>query len=226
MEGSGMQHPRPLPLLRHQGRSPHRGALAGLVGVLLVTAGCTAEQAAAATASATSAPGWLPADQMPTCQQLTATLGPLVSDLVLTPSDGANGVAPDGRVDHPDYYGVSCTWFTKKALSSSVESFKEGGFGLDVRVDLKHPQQEAGLRSIGLVFDDPRAKAIGGFVIAEHDADPGEQIGVAGPVVVVGNVSVGTTSVGLYLQKVESLKAITNDRAIEAAVAVHRSLKR
>lgn len=212
----------------HTSRSLHRGALAGVTALLLAAGGCTADQAAAATAETatrTVKSSLLVADQLPDCPQVAAAVGSLVSDWVLTPSDGSNGVEPDGTFDAGDSYGVSCTWFTKNALSSDLEMMKEGGFGITISVDRSHPQKEEDLRSVDLVFDDPRAQAIGGFVIGEPTMALDEQIKMPGPEVVVGNIRVGTISVGLALQKIEAHRRITNDRAIDAAVAVHKILR-
>ncbi|MCG6541371.1 hypothetical protein MCB86_14930 [Pseudomonas sp. KSR10] len=77
-----------------------------------------------------------------------------------------------------------------------------------------------------MIYDDHRVEDIGGFVVdPSKQLDPDAQLGIVGPQVVVGRVTVTAAAGGIALQKVESMRGITNDQAIEGAVAVHKMLR-
>ena len=105
------------------------------------------------------------------------------------------------------------------------QQVKGGGLSIGISVD-ETPSDEQMLRKMGMVHDDARAEDIGGFVVdVSERMDPSAQLGIIGPQVVVGRVTVTATAAGIALQKVESMEYITNDQAIEAAIAIHRMLR-
>ncbi|KAF0804004.1 soluble lytic murein transglycosylase [Alcanivorax xiamenensis] len=185
-----------------------------------VLTGCGDDESSGDAGAATAT---LPSyGRIPDCGDMATTLGDLVSGL--TPADDDDEL---GRYQHDDRYGVNCTWLTPRTQSDNAfEMVKGGSLAVSITVDPQGSSDEKTLRDLGMVYDDPRVEELGGYVVdMGGKLDPGAQLGMIGPQVVVGRVNVSFAAGGLYLQKVEELKVITNDRVIEAAVALHRSLR-
>lgn len=195
-----------------------RSALPALLALALVTSGCDGDGDPGADASAGYVPPTL--EQLPNCNQIGVTLGPMIDGLALV--DEEDG----GRYDNVSVYGISCTWLSKEMQSGNAfEMVKGGGLSIGISVD-PEPSDAKLLRQIGMIYDDHRVEDIGGFVVdPSKQLDPAAQLGIVGPQVVVGKVTVIAAAGGIALQKVESMQGITNDQAIEGAVAVHKMLR-
>ncbi|MCQ4257900.1 lytic murein transglycosylase [Stutzerimonas stutzeri] len=184
----------------------------------LAISGCDGDSSADSGSSAGYVPPTL--EQVPTCNQIAATLGPMVDGLVLVEQEDG------GRYDNETVYGISCTWLSQETQSGNVfDTVKGGSLTLGLSVD-PEPSDVELLRQMGMVYDDERVEAIGGFVLdISRQLDPAAQLGIVGPQVVVGRVTITTAAGGIALQKVESLRGITNDLAIAGSVAVHKMLR-
>jgi hypothetical protein len=195
-----------------------RSALPALLALALVTSGCDDEGDPGADPSAGYVPPTL--EQLPNCNQIAATLEPMVDALVLV------GEEDGGRYDNVSVYGIGCTWLSQETQSGNVfEVVKGGSLAVGITVD-QEPSDDQLLRQMGMVYDDHRVEEIGGFVIdLSKQMDPAAQLSIIGPQVVVGRVTVTAGAGGIALQKVESMQGITNDQAIEGAVAVHKMLR-
>ncbi len=195
-----------------------RSALPALLALALVTGGCDDDSEPASDPSAGYVPPTL--EQLPNCNQIAATLGPMVEGLVLV--DEEDG----GRYNNVSVYGIGCTWLSQETQSGNAfEVVKGGSMAIGITID-QEPQDATLLRQMGMVYDDHRVEEIGGFVVdPSKQMDPAAQLGIIGPQVVVGRVTVTTAAGGIVLQKVESMRGITNDQAIEGAVAVHNMLR-
>lgn len=195
-----------------------RSALPALLTLTLATSGCDDDSG---PGSGPQAGYVVPSlEQLPDCGRIATTLGPLIEGLVLVAEEG------DGRYDNVTVYGVSCTWLSQELTSGNVfEMVKGGGLSVGISVD-EVPSDEEMLRQMGMVYDDPRVKEIGGFIVdVSKKLDPSEQLSIVGPQVVVGRVTIIAAAGGIALQKVESMQGITNDQAIQSAVALHKSLR-
>lgn len=195
-----------------------RSALRALLALALVISGCDDDSGPGAGPQAGYVVPTL--EQLPGCDRIAATLGPLVEGLVPAEEEG------DGRYDNVSVYGVSCTWLSEEMTSGNAfEIVKGGGLSVGISVD-EVPPDEAMLRQMGMVYDDPRAEEIGGFVVdMSKKLVPSEQLGIVGPQVVVGRVTIIAAAGGIALQKVESMQGITNDQAIQSAIALHEALR-
>lgn len=195
-----------------------RSARPALLALALVTGGCDDDGDPGADPSADYVPPTL--EQLPNCNQIGATLGPVIDGLVLV--DEEDG----GRYDNVNVYGINCTWLSKETQSGNAfEMVKGGGLAIAISVD-PEPSDAMLLRQMGMIYDDHRVEDIGGFVVdPSKQLDPAAQLGIVGPQVVVGRVTVTAAAGGIALQKVESMRGITNDQAIEGAVAVHKMLR-
>ncbi|CUR44949.1 hypothetical protein SAMN05877962_1044 [Alloalcanivorax xenomutans] len=186
----------------------------------LVLSGCGDDES---SGDANTAAATLPAyERIPDCDGLAALLGDLVSGLTPADDDGEPGrYQEDGR------YGVNCTWLTPRVRNDNAfEMVKGGSLTVGITVDPRDSSDEKTLRDLGMVYDDARVEALGGYVVdMGGKLDPAAQLGMVGPQVVVGHVNISFAAGGLYLQKVEELRNVTNDRVIEAAVTLHRSLR-
>lgn len=195
-----------------------RSTLPTLLVLALATSGCDDEGAPGSDPSAGYVPPTL--EQLPDCNKIAATLGPIVDGLVLVEEEDG------GRYDNVSVYGIGCTWLSKEMQTGNAfEMVKGGGLAIGITID-QEPQDATLLRQMGMVYDDHRVEEIGGFVVdLSKQMDPAAQLGIIGPQVVVGRVTVTTAAGGIVLQKVESMQGITNDQAIEGAVAVHNMLR-
>lgn len=157
---------------------------------------------------------------IPDCEGMAKILVGIVSGL--TPSDDDEL----GRYQNDRGYGVSCVWLSPSATDASpFEAVKGGSFGVTLNVDQEENFDENQLRKLGMIYDDPRIQSIGGYIVdLGKGFDPAGQVGSTGPLVVVGHVSISFSATGLYLQNVDEMRAITNDRAITGAVKLHRFL--
>ncbi|WP_454913987.1 lytic murein transglycosylase [Stutzerimonas chloritidismutans] len=189
-----------------------------LLSFALAASGCSEEEGTASISKAANAAPTL--EQLPKCERIAARLTPLLDGLALVDQDDG------GRYDNVTVYGISCSWLSQEMQSGDIsQQVKGGGLSIAISVD-ETPSDEQMLRKLGMVHDDPRVEDIGGFVVdVSKRMDPSAQLGIVGPQVVVGRVTVTATAAGIALQKVESMQHITNDQAIEAAIAIHRMLR-
>ena len=176
-----------------------------LAATLLVLAACDGADPAAQTARGpqlvTSPPA---ADALPGCEAIGAVLGDLVTGLGIVDPAGS-------RQDNAESYGVSCAW----------RSAEDGGaLGAIVIVD-RDPLTAQDMQRAGLYVADPRASALGGF-LAVPDArfEGAAALGPVGPQVIVGAITVTLASNGRG-----AVDAITQDRAVDGAMAVHRLIR-
>lgn len=121
--------------------------------------------------------------------------------------------------------GVSCAWVTEEALSgNSFEAIKASGVAVQVIVE-EDPLTEADYRQLGMIVEDQRAANIHGLlVVPGGELDLAEPLSIIGPAVVVGRVYIGFAAGGVYLGRSGGVKTLTNDSAVEAAVALHKAL--
>ncbi|MEZ3186567.1 lytic murein transglycosylase [Stutzerimonas xanthomarina] len=189
-----------------------------LLSLALAASGCSEEEGSASIPKAANAAPTL--EQLPKCERIAARLTPLLDGLTLVDQDDG------GRYDNVTVYGISCSWLSREMQNADIsQQVKGGGLSIGISVD-ETPSDEQMLRKMGMVHDDARAEDIGGFVVdVSERMDPSAQLGIIGPQVVVGRVTVTATAAGIALQKVESMEYITNDQAIEAAIAIHRMLR-
>lgn len=190
-----------------------------LFGVLL--AGCSffeAEGVKEDVAQRAAVP--LP-DQLPPCDDIAKSIGAPIAALRTMPSS-----EPEKWRDG-DKHGVLCTWGTDTAIRAEqgqVNSISDiqnvGTVTLQISVN-DNVMVESDARSVSRAFDDPRAKAIGGWIMADSNLDLAGKLGMAPPQV---NVGVTTISIGVANNSAPELNSITNDWAIDAAVKVHRMI--
>lgn len=151
-----------------------------------------------------------------------AGMGKILADLVggLTPSDDDEL----GRYRNDTGYGVTCVWLSKNATDSSpFKVVKGGSFAVTLNIGQKENFDENELRKLGMIYDDPRIQRIGGYIVdIGKDFDLADQVGSAGPLVVLGTMTISFNATGLYLQKVEEMGPITNERAIAGVVKLHK----
>ncbi|MBB1061734.1 lytic murein transglycosylase [Marilutibacter spongiae] len=200
--------------------------IAGVVLTACALCACGADAPDAAPTARALSPEEAPSfEALPDCDEMALLLGGLVDGLV--PADGAES----GQGKHGDSYtyGVSCTWLTPRTRSDNAfEAVKGGSLAVGITVSElpRDPDDEAIMRGMGMVFDDPRAEAIGGYVVTmDRSFDPAAPLGIVGPQVVIGPTTIIATAGGLYLGEVEELAPITNDRAIGASVALYEAIR-
>ncbi len=165
-------------------------------------------------------------EALPDCDEMASLLGGLVDGLVpVDDSESGQGKHRDGAI-----YGVGCTWMTPRTRSDNIfEAVKGGSLTVGITVS-ELPQDpvedEAIMRGMGMVFDDPRAKAVGGYVVTlDSSFDPAAPLGIVGPQVLIGPTTIVFAAGGLYLGEVEELATITNDRAIGTSVALYEAIR-
>src|SRR3546814_393042 len=158
---------------------------------------------------------------LPTCDGMFDALGELTTDLVRE-STGGSG---DGRFGDERKYGLSCGWVTREAVDPDLrEAIKVSGVALQVVIE-SDPLTEADYRGMGWAAEDPRVDAMEGVLVvpggklALHD-----KLGVTGIAIVVDRVYVSVGAGGVYLGRNDSARHLTNDQAIDGAIAVHRVL--
>src|SRR5690606_7305900 len=100
-------------------------------------------------------------------------------------------------------------------------------FSININVHTRM-QTEAEARSTGWVVDDPAVEALGGYILFPAGRlDFDDQLGLVGPHVTVGKVSVAVGQTGaMVVNDIDEGRPMTNRRAVDAAVAVHRLIKR
>lgn len=126
--------------------------------------------------------------------------------------------------------GMTCAWFTDPALDmvagdipSPEELAQYGAVVLNVnRPAMVLTEEDA--RLANFVFDDARAAAAGGYVMARPDLDPSASLSLIPPIVVVGDLEVSWAVGTPLLNDVDDLGQFTNDWAIGAALAVHEKI--
>lgn len=158
-------------------------------------------------------------EDLPSCDEVFGLLGELTVDLV--PQQSEN----NGPWGDPVKYGVSCAWVTTEALSESVfESIKASGVAVQVIVE-ENPLVEADYAELGMIVDDPRMADIGGLlVVPGGELDLSEELGIVGPAVVVGPVHITLAAAGVFLSRNDDADNLTNDQAIDGAIALHNAL--
>lgn len=177
------------------------------------------EGAASEAARAASPP---PAfEALPDCNEMSSLLGGLVDGLIpVTDDSGAQGKHRDGAL-----YGVGCNWLTPPMPSERpFEVVRGGTLAVGITVG-GTTQDEAALRRMELVYDDPRAAAIGGYVVMGKPLDLNAPLGVPGPLLIVGETTISVAGSGVYLQPSGELAPITLDRAIAVSVGLYRALQ-
>ncbi|GAB3345499.1 lytic murein transglycosylase [Marilutibacter aestuarii] len=187
---------------------------------------CGADSPGAAPTAGALSPRAPSLEALPDCDEMAALLGGLVDGLVpVDDAESGQGKHRDGAI-----YGVGCTWLTPRAKSDSVfEAVKGGSLAVGITVSnlpADPADDEAVMREMGMIFDDPRAEAVGGYVVTLDSAfDPAAPLGIMGPQLVIGPTTIIITAGGLYLGEVEELAPITNDRAIDASVALYEAIR-
>lgn len=185
------------------------------MAIALLLAGC-GDDAAPVTAAAQN-DRMPPASALPDCASIAATTNGFV--------DGWALAKDSGPFHHDaDNYGVECSWISPRAQSGNPhEIIQSMAFGITINVHA-HMQTEAEVRSIGWVVDDPSVEDVGGFLVFPSGRmDFDEQLRVVGPSVTVGKTSVSVSQTGIMLvNEIDEGKPMTNRRAVDAAVAVHR----
>ncbi|MFV0625414.1 hypothetical protein ACBY01_15575 [Sphingomonas sp. ac-8] len=203
-------------MLNRTSKSPLAWAMISCTMLLASCASGEAEHTTDANEQASAAPS---ADRLPACDDIAKAIGAPVAGMGGMP-DAESGPWRDG-----DKYGVKCTWGTSAAIRvangqpGSVRDIGDmGTVTLHIGVN-DNVMTESEVRSAGKVFDDPRAKAIGGWIMADPGLDLAAKAALAPPQV---NVGATTISVGAANSSAPELASITNDWAIDAAVATYR----
>jgi len=166
-----------------------------LLSLALTANGCSEEEGSASIPKAANAAPTL--EQLPKCERIAARLTPLLDGLAQVDLDDG------GRYDNLTVYGISCSWLSREMQNADIsQQVKGGGLSIAIFVD-ETPSDEQMLRKLGMVHDDARAEDIGGFVVdVSKRMDPSAQLGIIGPQVVVGRVTVTATAAGIAPQKV------------------------
>mgnify|MGYP000920379215 CR=1 FL=1 len=194
----------------------------------LLLAGCGDDAAKPATTAATSSTPLAaddalpPRDALPDCSRVEATLGGVLSGWKL--------VDESGPWENPGQsgYGVDCIWWSPH-LQSANDLDKLQGASLMVRINVTpQMQSEADVRAIGWVIDDPAVNALGGYLtVVGGQLAFDAPLGPVPPEVVVGKVSVSVTRSGVMLvNSTDEGSAFTHRDAVDAAVAVHRLIRK
>lgn len=158
-------------------------------------------------------------EDLPACEEVFGILGDLTVDLVPERSEN-NGSWGDSVK-----YGLSCAWLTNEAVSENVgERIKASGVGAQIIIE-EDPLVETDYVELGMIVDDPRMAEIGGLlVVPGGELDLSEDLGMVGPAVVVDRVHITLVVVGAFLSRNDSADNLTNDQAIDGAIALHKAL--
>ncbi len=189
------------------------------VAVALLLASCGDD--AGSSAAATSRNGMPPASALPGCDSIAAATNGFVNGWTLTEDSGPM------RSEDDDNYGVSCTWLSPRAHSDNpFEVMQSASFGVMISVQ-SYTQTEAEVRSIGWVVDDPAVEDAGAFLVFPSGRlDFDKQLRAVGPQVVKDKVTVGLGQTGVMLvNEIDEGKPMTNRRAVDTALAVHRLIR-
>jgi len=200
------------------------------LAAMLAMTGCTTEELASEdptagsaddTVEATGSGGYIPPlmEDLPSCDEVFGILGDLTVDLVPQESDD------NGPWGDPRKYGVSCAWVTDEALSGSIEdAMKTSGVAVQVVIE-EDPLVESDYRDLGMIVDDPRMSELGGLLVMPGGkVDLSTDLGMVGPAVVVGPVHISLAAGGAFLGRNDEARNLTNDQAIDGAIALHRAL--
>ena len=192
--------------------------LSPVVATLLL-AGCGGDTGP--VAAATRGSDMPPADALPDCTAIGAATNGFVDGWALSKDSGAFENAPDN-------YGVSCSWISPRGLSGNPrEMIQAAGFTVAINVQ-GWTQTEAEARSIGWVVDDAEVKRAGGYLtFPAGRLDYDKQLRVIGPTVTIGKTSVALVQTGAFVvNEIDEGKPMTNRRAVDIALAVHRLIER
>lgn len=201
------------------------------MAVMLAVTGCAAstelmqvdptESSDEISSDTSGGPGYVPPliEDLPTCDAVFGILGELTVDLVPEQSEDDVSWGDSAK------YGLSCAWLTKEALSDNVgEQLKASGVGVQIIIE-ENPLVEADYAEMGMIVDDPRMADIGGLlVVPGGELELAGELGLAGPAVVVGPVHITLAVVGAFLSRNDDADNLTNDQAINGAIALHKAL--
>ena len=187
------------------------------LALLLASCGGSADSPVAAASNA----GMPPASALPDCASIAATTNGFVDGWLL---------AKDSGPVHSDAnnYGVECSWISPRAQSGNVaEMMQSAAFGVIISV-YSRAQTEAEMRSIGWVVDDHDVDKTGAFLVFPSGRlDFDKPLTAIGPSVNMGKVSVSVVQTGTMLvNEIDEGKPMTNRRAVDTALAVHRLIRR
>lgn len=189
------------------------------VAVALLLASCGGDTDS--HAGATSGNGMPPASALPGCDSIAAATNGFVNGWTLAEDSGPM------RSEDDDNYGVSCTWLSPRAHSDNpFEVMQSASFGVMISVQ-SYTQTETEVRSIGWVVDDPAVEDAGAFLVFPSGRlDFDKQLRAVGPQVVKDKVTVGLGQTGVMLvNEIDEGKPMTNRRAVDTALAVHRLIR-
>lgn len=193
---------------------PARALAAAAVALLLSSCGGDTDSPAGA-ASGGSMP---PVSALPDCASVAAATNGFVDGWILSERSGPM------RSDDDDNYGVDCTWLSPRAQSGNLpEMMQAASFAVLISVQ-SHTMTEPEVRSVGWVVDDPAVEDAGGFLIFPSGRlDFDEPLRAVGPQVTIGKVTVALAQTGVMLvNEIDEGKPMTNRRAVDTALAVHR----
>lgn len=193
-------------------------ALASLA-VALLLASCGGDTDS--HASAASGSGMPPASALPDCGSIAAATNGFVDGWSLSERSGPM------RSDDDDNYGVECTWISPRARSNNpAEMIQAASFGVMISVQ-SYTLTEPEVRSIGWVVDDPAVEDAGAFLVFPSGRlDFDKTLRVVGPQVVKDKVTVSLAQTGvMVVNEIDEGQPMTNRRAVDTALAVHRLIR-
>ncbi len=155
-------------------------------------------------------------DNLPSCGELHAALGPAVADLVAHPDDPD----PDPTSDAVRYT-KQCTYFPPAIVDGSADFeqlMTDGGYS--VSIEVAREDDEAEMREFDLVADEPRLAEHDGYIATlGNEWVGGEQIDPFG--YHFGRFNVMHVATSLYLQDPDNTAQLTNDWALEASIRLY-----
>ena len=131
------------------------------------------------------------------------------------------------RSDDEDNYGVECTWLSPRAQSDNpAEMIQAASFGVMISVQ-SYTLTEPEVRSIGWVVEDPAVEDAGAFLVFPSGRlDFDKTLRVVGPQVVKDKVTVSLAQTGvMVVNEIDEGQPMTNRRAVDTALAVHRLIR-
>lgn len=197
---------------------PARGLATMCIALLL--AGCSGDLDSPAAAA--SGGGMPPASALPDCDDVAALTDGFVEGWLLAKDSGPW----QHNNDRYHSYGVECSWLSPRTQSGNVAEMMQGAaFSVLINV---HParQTEAEARSTGMVVDDRAVEDIGAYLVFPGHLEFDKPVGAIAPDVVKGKISIAIGQSGMMLvNEIDEGKPMTNRRAVDTAVAVHRLIR-
>lgn len=196
---------------------PARGIATVAVALLLASCGGDTDSRAAAA----SGNGMPPASALPDCDSVAAATNGFVDGWLLSRRSGPM------RSDDDDNYGVQCTWISPRAQSSNpAEMMQAASFVVMINVQ-SYTLTEPEARSIGWIVDDPAVEDTGAFLMFPSGRlDFDKPLRAVGPQVTKDKVTVSLAQTGVMLvNEIDEGKPMTNRRAVDTALAVHRLIR-